>query len=451
LKINYILLPVLISIIFSFLFPEDRYLAAGPTLVIIFIYFIVIIGVSDPKKNRKYIYFASIALSGLSVEIFKTSVSELIVWIVFLATIQTNDYKNNHLPILVKYPIIIFALFGLVTMIFQSYSPHLETWRVTCILPLVIFSLAFYYIKNLKDVKLALLMVCVSLSIYLGMSLLARLVGFGEDDNRIWILNSYDQLSFWVNWGAAFYPFWPNVAGALVSMVSVTAITLFLWNDNKLEKLIFGFFFLICVYVLYLTKGRAASAAFLISLLIVLLFSLKKKNKLKYISEITGIAIIIILLYFSMSVYISSFTYNRFISLLDQGGINSGSGLYRMELFARGFADNGIIGIGFHTLGGLYNLDDATLYTWLINGTGFIGSGVIIGLIFYLAYKYFKKIVVSDHPFLPYYIIGFATILSTLISAFSDNAIMNYTFSAIPFWTILATSLKVIYIEENQL
>jgi len=439
---------ILPLIVISFLAPAQRYLAASVSFLIIIIPFILIqFSLKDYTDFKKY-FFASIALAGISIEIFRTSIAEFLIWIVFINAMRTKTFRQTKVPSIIKVLFLTFIFTSMITMLFQKYESSLETWRVSTILPMVIFKLVFYYVENIEDIERILTQVTKATLLFLMITLLARLNGFAPDNLRLYVYQSYDQLSLDVAWGAFVYPFWSNLVAVLLVLGTTVVFSQYL-NSIRLKKLFYGISFLVFIYVEYLLKGRAAIGGLIVGIIVIVFLSFRENKKLNFFKNALIIISILVILFFSMNFFITEFTYNRFAAIIWGNGFYSGSGLYRIELINNALIDNGIIGIGFGTLWGLYRIDDATLYTWLLNGSGYVGFLGIIGLFLYLSWIFFKNSLTKKSNYLKYYIIGLSSLIAILIASYADNAIMNYTFCVIPFWTIMATVLKASIIENN--
>ncbi len=319
----------------------------------------------------------------------------IILYVCSLIFFKSENYKPTKISESFLFKILMFGLvfFVFISNIFSLYFPStlfgiVERGNGFILFCQMIIFTYLFCINFLTDFKRRVVFYRILVLGAFLISLICILQKFGIDP----VLNLYN-IDFLV--GRVFGTFGnPNyVATYFVFIFPILGILIYEKSENKINKYFYLGVFLICLIALFFTESRAGILGFLVSMILVIYFSLKKIN-LKYLffGLVLGILILFLLnLNFS--------TINRFVpNTSNMRSLNT-----RLLLWENGIkliSERFLIGYGMDTFysSGLKNVDPKILRFENLNDRpdrfhnhflDFIYENGVLAFLFYLALVFY--------------------------------------------------------------
>ncbi|MBN2374049.1 O-antigen ligase family protein, partial [bacterium] len=353
------------------------------------------------------------------------SLSELLI--IILAFLQFPIFKYagqrsiNKEKMLNIWEMVPYALFAMAGMLVGIINGGMGTWHVVCTIPLFWMLLASSIVNTSEESFTMLKVAVYSILGCLFIVWLANITGnVTFDYTKGWRMGG--QI---IAIGPVKYIFYATTFGTLIAiMFPLVIMLLFRKGKSTFEHLFYGFVLILFVWILLTSSARGASIGALAggTLILILL------GRYHFSREILIFLIVFLLLIALQRPIFSKFSHivypniERFDKIL-HGIWEVDSFKARIEIIKFTIENIKInpFGYGFNHLWNNYGIDEAILYSALLNGTGVIG---MMGFIFIIGILFFNftRTILKGTSHIQYELaaLGMGTLICGIIAGISS-------------------------------
>jgi hypothetical protein len=399
-----------------------------------------------PQRFKLWLFALSIPLSlaqipSLTITIpLHFSICEIILLIL---TMDEVLFIRNNKPLKLEIiiPLGIFAVLGLVCL--QINKGWMVEWHTYYLMPLLWFFLASQKFHDRKEAWLFVKLAVLTIAGFAAIVVWANLTGHFESLNPgstsyQWRLGE-EQL---IVLGPIRLSVWGIRLASIVALGFPACILLWLedknkswWSTGALLMLV-GF----CC-VLILSAGRGATLAAIVGTFLVILASGRFRS-LKLWGTIALIFVVITLWGEAILKLFPAQNIPRLLTVLRgvQGDADLQIRTNALALIWKLTLQNPL-GTGWGYLWYTYLIDDSTIYSYLLETSGILGSIAFLVVVAQLVYKFVLVISKSSRGFFRNFAsIGLGTLVVGLLAGVSSQSIMYEPVHSFVFWGLLATT-----------
>jgi len=385
---------------------------------------ILLISVQTPRIIPLKLCISEFILVGLSV-------------VLLIGRHNPGQLNSRQTPTIIRYiPYTVFAFASLVPAIIHG---DLEQWHTVALTPLLLIFVTTKMIHTEDDAITLIRWSQVALVGFLLLLWIADLTGNVVNLDRGWRFGGYLIASF----GPIEHTVWSITLGASVAL-GFPAATMLLFRSGEpvIARCCYTILLVLFSALLILTASRGATLSALATSGLVLLLS-GKLFRLRLILVIPVTLVILALFWQIMTQKFFLFPQIEHFSRLRYGFTNIYEFQHRMDILW--FTVDNIfqrpLGYGFNYLWDQYRLDEAIVYSALLNGTGLIGFGgfvLIIGHMFWHFALRMRSTWLGPQRDLA--AIGISTLVAGLMVGVVSESVMLYPVHSFLFWTIIAAA-----------
>jgi hypothetical protein len=403
-----------------------------------------------PRQQKLWLLAFSIPLSLLQIPTLPTfgfSLSELLV--IALAADELTRMVFRDAIFSRKSPEVkilffsgLFAFAGLVTSL---QAGNLTWWHKYCLMPLLWFLLSYKKVKNQKDVWLILISSLLTIISFVVLATWANLTGnFGNlatgTSDSLWRLG-YGLL---INLGPIQLKVWSTNLGSLIAL-GIPVCILFLMSKKSGHWWRIGIILILVLfcYALFLTAARgAAVAAVLGGFLVVFLTGRFRFPKILVIAAL--LFIVISLWGDTFLTLLPEKNLQRFFTLF-QGVREDQNFQTRIDalLFSWQLTRQYPLGVGTSYSWNNYGIDNSIIYSYILEGTGFLGAIAFLLTVGQLIFEYGRTVLMysirSERDFAS---IGMGTLIVGLVAGVSSQSTLFEPVHSFVFWAIIAATVQ---------
>jgi hypothetical protein len=438
------------SILMGVLVAQGRTKSIVIILTAILFFFMVTIG----TRIKYWLFLAGIFLSLFAPIMlpYGITLGELVLAALF-ADLYLEDSLENHSPLVINklvksIPFIVFAGYSLIVNLMHG---DFEYWHGISFVPLLCMYVSMAMVKDPKSawavVRIALFVIFGFLFLLLVANITGRIVKtYGPD----WRLGG-QTFAF----GPLVYIVYSVHLGGFVAL-GVPALILLLTNAK--ERLLFRFFYgamlIGCFAVLVLTAARGPLIGALVAAALTILLSFRLRR-------LTIMLLVIGVLIFSIQpLWTLIFPAQKILPALDrlselQNYSTVTTFMYRLRVFEVTLKDmmHNPFGFGYEYLWRQYGyIDEANIYTPLINGTGIIGFALFAIMLCQFAWTFLTTYLKTKMEWMrEIATLGICTLLVELISGISAHNIIFWPKDSVVFWSILSACYGVLQCNQPKI
>ena len=428
---------IISSIMMSLLVAQGRL----RSIVIIITAILFIIMVTVDKRIKFWLFLAGIFLSLFAPVMmpYGITLGEILLAALFV-DLFIEEILENHSSLAIKRIVksIPFVLFAGYSLIVNMMHGDFAYWHGVSFVPLVCVYISMTLVENEKRawavVKIALLVILGFLFLLLLADITGRIV---ITSGEAWRLGGV-KFAF----GPLVYQLYSVHLGGLVSL-GVPALILMLMRSKVrwYFRFIYGALIIICFIILVLTAARGPFIGALVAAALTILLSFRLR-KVAIFLMVIAILIIFILPFWTLIFPAKNILLSlaRFSELQNLNTVDTF--IYRQNIYAvtlKRVMQNPF-GYGYDYLWNKYGfIDEANIYTPLINGTGIIGFALFVIMLCQLAWTFLSAFLRANNELLhDFAILGICTLVAELISGISAHNIIIWPRDSIVFWAILS-------------
>ncbi len=352
-----------------------------------------------------------------------------------------SRWNSTPLRLGIIIPLGLFTIAGFLCLLVGK--SFITDWVYFCLMPLLWFFLASRKIQDREEVWLFVKLSLLTIVIFLAIVVWANMSGHFENVNPG---STTYQWRFGYGLIVALGPIrlnvWSTYIGTLVALGFPAGILLWLEDKNKTwwrmgaPLLLVGF-----AFVLILSATRGATVSVILGTFFVILASGRYRSRRLWII----VALLLVVFTLLGRTILNLFPQNNILRLLSllqgvQGDENYQIRKYAVELTWKLILQHPM-GVGFAYIFTTYGIDNAIVYSYLLEATGILGGIAFLMIVGQLTYTYGKAIlnspVGSTRDFAT---IGLGTLVVSLIAGVSSQSIMFQPVHSFVFWALLAST-----------
>jgi hypothetical protein len=416
--------------------------------------FLMIVSIS--KRLKFWLLAFSIPLSLVQIPTLPTvgfSLSEIILIALtadeLLLAYSGQDMNAKPLKAGMIIPLGLFAFAGLVTALGAG---GVSWWHRYCLMPMLWFFLSSRKIRNQKEAWLLIKLSFLTIVGFVAIVVWANLTGHFESltsrfSDAPWRLG-YGLL---VCLGPIQLRVWSTFLGSITALGFPACILLWIekrkgerwWGTGALLTLA-GF-----VYVLILSAARGAVIASILGTLLVILVSGRFRSP-KLLGVIALLLVVVILWGSTFLKLLPEQNIQRLLSLLQGGPADSNlRGRIDALKFSWKLTLQNPLGVGSGYSWNRYQIDNAIIYSCLLEGMGFLGVIAFIMIVVQLVSKFGWIVLKSSVGYVrDFASIGLGTLVVGLVAGVSSDSILFEPVHAFVFWALIAVCFSAMQIPE---
>jgi hypothetical protein len=437
---------MLVGIIFSAILAgitagisEKRYVFV---LVLPFVFLIIFV---IPQQLKLWFLAFSIPLSLLQIPTLPSygfSLSELLLLVLtadeVIKIITGDSGKLLHPGILIFSGL--FALGGLVT---SMEAGNFTWWHKYCLMPFIWFFLSYRNIHCAKDVWLVVNFSLMTIIGYIFIIELSSATGQLES-LPVTTLSWRFTDGFIVNFGPIVFVSYAIRTGSIIALGIPACILLRMekkgdyWWRIGTFLLMTGF----CI-ILFFTAARGAVVAAALGAFFVIFFSGRFRSR-NLIALVTFLFIALLLWGRSLLSLLPDNNFQRLLTLFQNAWEDQN---FQMRIdslrFSWEITRQNPLGVGIAYSWNNYGIDNAIIYSYILEGTGLLGAIAFILLIGKLAFDYGKTVYLNSVNFArDFASIGVGTLIVGLVAGVSSQSTLFEPVHSFVFWAIIAATVQ---------
>jgi hypothetical protein len=335
------------------------------------------------------------------------------------------------------YLVLPFAALALVGLVATTRHGELVWWFPVCLLPAVLFWLAFRLLSDRRDCWTLIKVSCASIGVYLTLLLVAKLAGAVSTSGLAWRAGALD-----VRLGAITLDTYSVTFGTAVAVVAPALAVLVIRQRGRPGlTALYALALAGIAVLLLLSAARGAALGALVGILVVLVANARRARAVAFLSVVTTctIAFLGALSLGALPSLAARLTPN--VQRLQALGspLENGNLQYRFGILSETWAHplRYPLGRGFAFLYETRGIDESIVYSMLVNGIGILGFACFAWIVIALGVGLSKGLRSTSAESRDLASLGLATLLCGLVAGVSTQSIVTGQVQAAAWWSIL--------------